>query len=336
MEKYREYGIEDFVLDNAFVHWVRFPSNQQNEEWERFLTEHPEKRNEIEKAKLVVRSLEPIELPVPSDRLNAVWQRLDKKRRIKLIRFNPQFLKYAAVFLLAFLTAWGGFYFLTGEKQNYSQVYNEVKVPYGQRSEMTLYDGTKVWLNSGTELKFPLVFSGDQRKVYVKGEAFFDVARDAAKPFIVNAGQMDIEVLGTRFDVCAYPDDEELNATLEEGEIRAVNPQTEEKVHLLPGSQVILNRGSQKFLVQQVDTRLYTSWKENMLRLENATFSDVVKKMERWYDVRIHVDEQVDSEERYTMTIKTESLREMLRLVSFTTPLNYEIKENQVFIKRTD
>jgi ferric-dicitrate binding protein FerR (iron transport regulator) len=152
----------------------------------------------------------------------------------------------------------------------------------------------------------------------------------------VNAGQMDIEVLGTRFNVCAYPDDQELYATLEEGKIRAINSGTGEEVDLLPGSQATLNLNSQKFSIQQVDTRLYTSWKENMLRLENATFSDVVKKMERWYDVKIHVDELINSEERYTLTIKTESLREMLRLVSFTTPLNYEIKENQVFIKSAD
>jgi ferric-dicitrate binding protein FerR (iron transport regulator) len=230
--------------------------------------------------------------------------------------------------------ATAGFWLLPAKNQDYSLVYNEIRVPHGERSEITLYDGTKVWLNSGTELKIPLVFNGNQRKIFLKGEAFFDVAKIKEKPFIVNAGQMDIEVLGTRFDVCAYPDDQELYATLEDGEIRAINLQTGEEIRMLPGYQAILNLKSQKFELQQVDTRLYTSWKENRLQLENAPFFEVIKRMERWYDVKIHVDPTIDTGERYTMTIKTESLREMLRLISITTPINYEIKENQVFITK--
>lgn len=333
MKKYQAYEVEDFVLDDEFNRWVRFPSVARDEKWERFLTDYPERRAVIEKSRSIIRSLEPADEFAPSDRLAMVWQAIAGSRE-RRISFKQQFLRYAAVFLLAFTLGWGSFQLFSGRNADFSDVYNEVKVPYGQRSEMTLYDGTKVWLNSGTELKFPLVFHGSQRKVLVKGEAFFDVAEDKTKPFMVNAGQMDIEVLGTRFNICAYPDDQELYATLEEGKIRAVNSGTGEEVSLLPGTQATLNLNSQKFNVQQVDTRLYTSWKENMLRFENAPFAEVIKRMERWYDVKIHMDEQINTGERYTMTIKTESLREMLRLVSFTTPITYEIKENQVFINQ--
>jgi transmembrane sensor len=333
MKKYQTYEVEDFVLDKEFIRWIRFPSDSEDEKWDRFLTEYPEKRADVEKARSIIRLLEPANETAPSDRLDKVWQTIADSRT-RRVSFRLQLLRYAAVFILAFTLGWGSFQLFPEKKSGFTEIYNEIKVPYGQRSEISLYDGTKVWLNSGTELKFPLVFNGDHRKVFVKGEAFFDVARDADKPFIVNAGQMDIEVLGTRFDVCAYPDDPEFYSTLEEGKIKAVNAVTGEEVSLLPGMQATLDLNAQKFSVQHVNTSLYTSWKENMLRFENAPFAEVVKKMERWYDVKIHVDEQINTGERYTMTIKTESLREMLRLVSFTTPIIYEIKENQVFIRQ--
>lgn len=331
MEKYQAYGVEDFVLDKEFIHWVRLPSGTLDEKWDHFLLKHPEKRADVDKARSIVKSLEPVEDQVSASRLDIIWQRIANSRT-RQIRFGQQLLKYAAVIIPAFLLGWGSFQFFSGREANFSEVYNEINVPYGERSEITLYDGTKVWLNSGTQLKFPLVFHPDQRKVFLKGEAFFDVKENKENPFIVSAGQMNIQVLGTRFNVCAYPDDQEFYATLEEGTIRAVNSLTGEQVQLIPGEQAVLYLNSQKFTLQAVETNLYTSWKENMLRFENAPFSEVIKRMERWYDVKIHVSEKIDTGERYTMTIKTESLREMLRLVSFTTPINYEIKENQVFI----
>lgn len=333
MEKYQAYEIEDFVLDKEFIHWVRFSSVALDEKWGQFMKEHPEKSGDVEKARSIIKSLEPVEEELPAGRLEAVWQTVSNSR-MKHIHWGEQVLRYAAVFILAFLLGWGSYQLFPNQKSDYSETYTEIRVPYGERSEVTLYDGTKVWLNSGTELKFPLVFKTNQRKVFVEGEAFFDVTKNKDKPFVVNAGQMDIEVLGTRFNVCAYPDDQELYTTLEEGNILAVNSLTGEQVRLIPGNQATLNLNSQKFTLQAVDTKLYTSWKENMLRFENAPFSEVIKKMERWYDVKISVDEEINSGERYTMTIKTESLREMLRLLSFTTPIKYEIKENHVHIQQ--
>ena len=101
-----------------------------------------------------------------------------------------------------------------------------------------------------------------------------------------------------------------------------------------PGEQVVLNRKTDSFKLQRVNTDLYTSWKENLLKFDDATFEEVIKKMERWYDVRITVAKGINTKERFTMTIKTESLREMLQLVSKTTKMNYEIKESSVLIKK--
>jgi len=244
-------------------------------------------------------------------------------------------LRYAAVFVLAFALGSVTLYILDRkEKNQLSSLYNTIEVPYGERSTVTLYDGTKVWLNSGTKFRYPVAFSAQTRNVYVEGEAFLNVAKDAKHPFVVNAGQLQVKVLGTHFNVCAYPDDNEFSATLEEGSINAVNTVNGRSVTLVPGEQVVLDRQTNGMTHLQVNTDLYTSWKENLLKFEDAPFEEVIKKMERWYDVKIEVDPAINTRERYTMTIKTESLREMLQLVAKTTPMKYEIKENNVLLKK--
>jgi ferric-dicitrate binding protein FerR (iron transport regulator) len=243
-------------------------------------------------------------------------------------------LKYAAVFVLAFLMGSLTLYFINRSEYNaLSAQYNTIDVPYGERSRITLYDGTKVWLNSGTKFKYPVVFSSDSRKVTIEGEAFFDVAKDKKHPFVVHAGKLQVEVLGTRFNVCAYPEDNEFSTTLEEGSVNVMNPASGKFAKLNPGEQLVLNRETDGLKLRKVDIDLYTSWKENLLKFDDATFEEVIKKMERWYDVKITVALGINTKERYTMTIKTESLREMLQLVSRTTKMNYEIKESTVLIK---
>ena len=244
-------------------------------------------------------------------------------------------LKYAAVFILAFSLGSLSLYFLNkSESSKLSSIYNTVIVPYGERSQISLYDGTKVWLNSGTKLRYPVVFGHNTREVFIEGEAYFDVAKDTRHPFVVSAGQLKVLVLGTRFNICAYTEDNEFSATLDEGSINAVNTTNGKAIKLNPGEQVVLNRETNRLKNQRVQTELYTSWKESLLKFEDAPFDEVIKKMERWYDVKITVDHTINTKERYTMTIKTESLREMLQLVSRTTKMNYEIKENIVLLKK--
>ena len=244
-------------------------------------------------------------------------------------------LKYAAVFILAFAMGSLSLYFIhRSERKELSSLYNTINVPYGERSQISLYDGTKVWLNSGTKFRYPVVFSRDTRDVSIEGEAYFDVAKDSKHPFVVRAGQLKVEVLGTHFNVCAYPEDNEFSTTLDEGSVNALNTTTSKGVKLNPGEQVILNRETNVLKRLKVDTKLFTSWKDNLLKFEDAPFEEVIKKMERWYDVKITVDPAINTKERYTMTIKTESLREMLQLVARTTKIKYEIKENTVLLKK--
>lgn len=332
MKEYHQYELEDFVLDKEFRKWVFFPAAFPNSQWQKIGESDPAKKALIKKAAQLVRALEPIEEEVAQQSISDLWKRISESKQQKATRAVHWAFKYAAVFILAFSLGIGGFYLLRAPQ--FSDAYTEINVPYGERSQVTLYDGTKVWMNSGTKLRFPIVFNQNQRKVYIEGEAFFDVAKDKTKPFVVHANQMEIKVLGTRFNLCAYPDENQLYATLEEGKIEAKTSLAKESVELKPGEQLALNLQAKTINVDRVDTELYTSWKENLLRFQDAPFSEVITKMERWYDVDIEIGEALDVNRKYTMTIKTESLREMLRLISLTTPIAYEINEGKVSIHR--
>ena len=271
------------------------------------------------------------------DRAEADYSQKATKKAIHISRFSVahSIWRYAAIFIFAFLFGAGSLYYLNRIHSNQlSEVYNEIQVPKGEKSSITLYDGTKVWLNSGTTLKYPVVFSNNLRKVYLVGEAYFDVAKNKNQPFIVNADKIDIEVLGTRFDVCAYPGDKEYLVTLEEGSVHARSVKNNSQVILSPGEQGVFSIKTNTITRTQVNTALYSSWKENLLHLEDAELGEVIKKMERWYGIDIEIDKSFDPQEKYNLTIKTESLREMLKLLSKTTPMEYEIYEDKVMITR--
>ncbi len=250
-------------------------------------------------------------------------------------KFINPLIRYAAVFLLAFFTGAFALYLVNqNQTTSFYHTYNEIQVPNGEKSTITLYDGTRVWLNSGTTFKYPVAFQPKERKVYVDGEAYFDVSKKTDQPFIIQADQLKIKVLGTRFDVCAYHTDEKFFVTLEEGSVHARSDVNGAELVLSPGDQAVFSRKTNQLTQTKVDTDLYSSWKEDLLRFQDAPFKEVIKKMERWYDVNITLDRSIDTEETYTMAIKTESLREMLNVLSKTTPMKYDINGKKVLITR--
>jgi ferric-dicitrate binding protein FerR (iron transport regulator) len=221
--------------------------------------------------------------------------------------------------------------FLLSRTLDQESSYAEIQAPKGSRVQFTLPDGSKGYLNGGSAIKYPSQFS-DERIVSLTGEGYFEVTKNPGRPFIVQTKSADVVVLGTKFDVCAYNSDQEVVTTLEEGHIRVINKKDNSSATINPGEQSRINIYSGEMTSNKVNTRLFTSWKEEMLRFDNAPFAEVVKKMERWYGIRITLDKSLQYSDNYTLTIKTESLREMLQLLSLTTPMKYDIKENKVFI----
>ena len=239
------------------------------------------------------------------------------------------YYRVAAVLLIPLVL--GGIYLLSQHDQ--PAAFAKIKAPQGSRVQFVLPDGSKGFLNSSSILTYPAEF-GHNRMVSLEGEGYFEIARDKKHPFTVQTKFADIQVLGTKFDVCAYENDNDMTTTLEEGSVRIFNKTTNTRTVLTPGEQNKIDSATGKMTNTKVKTQLYTSWKEEMLRFDNAPFAEVVKKMERWYGIKIILDKKLQYADNYTLTIKTESLREMLQLLSITTPMNYKIKDDTVFINQ--
>jgi len=254
------------------------------------------------------------------------------KNKVRLVKTDQiVFWKVASVAAMLVAALFIGLFIHKEEKSTNNQIVT-VQSPRGEKSKIILADGTVVWLNSESQLTYSNDFDSDLRIVTLSGEGYFDVKKDPDRLFIVRTTNAAIEVYGTRFNVSSYPDEQQTETTLEEGKIGVYIVGKSNPVIVNPGQRFIVNKHTGETTLKQVDTDLYTSWKENKLRFDNALFGDVVKKLERWYDVKIFLDKDLVYSERYTMCIKTESLREVLKRIKLTTPMSFKIDEEKVFI----
>ncbi|WP_374172550.1 FecR family protein [Flavobacterium tructae] len=223
-----------------------------------------------------------------------------------------------------------------GKVEDQKVVYNTLKVPYGKRFSLTLSDGTVVSLNSGTSLRYPEQFgTNGKRNVYLTGEAFFEVAKDKEHPFIVNANQVDIEVLGTKFNISAYPETPTVNSTLVEGSIQMYETENKQNLVLLkPNQMATWQNNTKKITTKAIDPAFYTAWTKGELAFKDTPFSTIAKIIQRTYDVEI-INENSDlAKQNFTGTIKISesSVENILELLKRDTPFNYSIKQNTITI----
>ena len=164
-------------------------------------------------------------------------------------------------------------------------VYNTMSTPKAQKYNLQLADGTKVWLNASSSIKFPTAFSGKTREVSITGEAYFEVSSDKSKPFIVDAGGMKVEVLGTHFNINSYDDEEVIRTTLLEGSV-VINQNMKSK-KLYPGQQAVVNTIGDISLEKNVNLSQVMSWKNGLFYFENSSLQEVMRELSRWYDVDV-------------------------------------------------
>ena len=163
-----------------------------------------------------------------------------------------------------------------------------MKIPAGADYKIYLADGSEVWLNCGSELRYPVKFVGNERRVYLRGEAFFEVKKATEWPFIVETEHMHIQVTGTRFNVKSYPEEDIVHTTLVKGAVTVTGP--ENKIHtfrLLPSQQFSLDKLTGQIEVKEVDTRLYTDWTEGMFVFRKQRLEEVMNTLARWYDIEV-------------------------------------------------
>lgn len=216
--------------------------------------------------------------------------------------------------------------------------YNTITYTTGsaQKEVIVLPDHSKVILNSNSSLSYPRNWENrPDREVRLRGEAFFDVTRNEKKPFRVTTSGIQVEVLGTSFNVKSYNEDETIETTLVTGkvEIRRTDKRSpEEPVVLKPNQKATYSKTSASMVLDEVKPELYTSWKNGLLIFEDKPFGEIARELERWYGVKIDIRDQASEQCRFTIKIKDEPLTEVLRLFSSTTSADYTIDGKQVVI----
>jgi ferric-dicitrate binding protein FerR (iron transport regulator) len=264
--------------------------------------------------------------------LNKIHFDINNKKAEKSLgnKFLHIYYRVAAILILPLIIAGALFW---NNPNPSTTTYSELTAPKGSRVQFILPDGSTGHLNSGSTIRYASDFNTN-RGVELSGEGYFNVKKNQRSPFVIETKHANIKVHGTSFDVCAYDADDKITTTLESGSVEIINKKTAASTFLEPGQQNQFDKNSGKMGNFEVDTKLYTSWKDDLLRFNNAPFGEVVKKMERWYGVKIILDESLQDSENYTMAIKTESLRETLQLLQFTTPMAYTIENDMVYIKK--
>lgn len=256
------------------------------------------------------------------------------EKRVIVPKSRPSFsswVKYAATILLPLLVTAASFYYF-GKNQGEEELFT-VFAENGHKTQVFLPDGTKVWLNSDSYLSYSSQFNNQNRTVTLKGEAFFDVTKDQKHSFTVKAGDVNVVVHGTAFNVSAYPDEPTMNVSLLRGAVRVENDKEKSKgVDLKPNQKVQISKNLKDWHLASCNAELECLWTRNMLRFENTPAMEVFHKLEKWYGVDIQV-KNLDLSTRYGFVLKTESLREMLDLINKITSINYQIKGEEVTIR---
>lgn len=261
-----------------------------------------------------------------------LYKKLDeeKGKQNKILRMH-RWMRYAAA-IAAILVIGGGagywFYQSGTDQQMMVAVANE-----GIVKEIVLPDGTKVWLNNSAILKYPREFSEKERNVHLEGEAYFEVTKNRHKPFTIQSDAMRVRVLGTRFNFKCDKRCRIAEATLIEGEIEVKGNKEEGQIILAPGQRAELNKNNGRLTVKQVDAKMDAVWHDNLIPFQKADIFTITKALERFYDVKIILSPDIQSNKTYSGVLKRKAdIESVLKSLQNSIPIDYKIVGSNIFI----
>lgn len=367
MEKLTGKHLEDFILDDSFRQFVCGENLESVKKWEDWRKDNPDAQNEFELAISVMKLLLKTRKDIHS--LNTEEALQDLLAKIRLEKEEEQngrtdyrlpWLRIAGILVLLLSISTLVFFFVKNKSENGDMaVYNEIIVPLGEKSQVILADGTHIWINSSSRLKYPVNFNKKARTIFLEGEAFFDVKSRSKQPFIVNTPDLKVKVLGTSFNVKNYPNDKSAVTTVVNGIVSVEKQKVKsEAVYLKQNENYVLYKtvspeaksvagNNEKpegdeipskippIINKQVNVEAITSWKDQMLVFSDETLEDVALKMERWYNVKIHILNEGLKKERYRgKFVNNEIINQVLEAIKYTTPIEYKIRNNEIFIDK--
>ena len=213
--------------------------------------------------------------------------------------------------------------------------YNTLSVPRGCEFNVTLADGSRVWLNAGSSLRYPEAFTGVRREVVLEGEGYFEVERDERKPFIVRVDGMDLRVLGTSFDVKAYPDDGTIVTTLVTGKIAQHYSTVDTGIVLTPSRQSVFDRKSGRLRTQKVDVRDALAWREGRVVMKDARLEDIFRELSRWYDFDVvYTNPSLRDMRFYLHTTRYAEIDRILEHLQATRGVHFSRVDNRIYVSQ--
>lgn len=270
---------------------------------------------------------------------DSLFEKIWRKRPLEVDRTTARkqwiirLSQWAAILLFGLFAG----YFINSGGKISKPVYCTSVAPKGSISEVMLPDGSHIFLNSGSTLKYSVGDSIGKREIFLNGEAWFQVAKIKTRPFLVHTSSYIVTVTGTTFNVKAYPEEKEVVTTLVEGSVavdRSEESTNESRTILKKGQQLVYNKVSDKVSVGEVNTRMYTAWKDNKLVFVNMKLKDLALLLERRYGVDIEIADPGIMDYHYDGTFKNETILEVLEILKHTLPVEYKIEGQNIVIQK--
>lgn len=306
-----------------FKNWLSNPASHS--EVERWLLEHWDLSADIDSNTLIEAVFKQIQ----------EYQKVHRpKSGFSLSRILKVYQKVAAFLLIPLIGL--GILYWAGQFNKPADQYTETIAPRGQKSQIVLADGTKVWLNSDTKIKYPGHFSKHQRDIYLDGEAFFEVSKNEQQPFVVHTSGLNVKVLGTKFNVKAYADEDQIEASLFEGKINLLMSDLSDEMlekEVKPGQSFVYSKTDHKLMLNRFPQDEINGWKKNQLIFKDDTFGNLVRKIERWYDVEVVYDEQQFEDRRLTVELyEGERLERLMEIISLALMVNHQYENGKIIL----
>jgi ferric-dicitrate binding protein FerR (iron transport regulator) len=341
---YQRFCAEDFIKDDGFQQWVFSPDEERNAFWADFLRQHPEKQAAIREAKEFLLLFHVRESDVIESRIVGLLKRIDAEMDHpdtspaqadvfigRAVNRREPLLKWYVAAAVSMIGLVCGIYFF----DPFSFSTHQEITAKGQRTFVTLEDGTKIWLNADSKLSYPRSFANaSTREIQLEGEAYFDVTANKQKPFIVHTSDVRIKVLGTAFNVKSYGNDRTVETTLIHGKVTIQSVNDSSQITLLPNQQAVFEKLSGRlFLEHREEVVDYTVWKEGQLVFLNQPLSDIINELERWFNVTIQVEDRESLDCHFSAKVNNKTLEEVLKLFKDSESIDYTIEGSRVTIQ---
>lgn len=334
---YEKYKLEDFLADVEFKNWVLYPTQGSQLFWEKWIEGHPEQKEAIVSAREIILTFQFQKAEtVPTHEKDDLLRNILNQKKVTNTEQRSRYRYYyriAASVLILLVSSFYYFHIIKTDETGTPVLINQIvkENPRGQKSKITLPDGSKVWLNSESRIEYPSEFE-EKRVISLVGEAFFEVTENTEMPFQVSSRGIITIALGTSFNIRAF-EGHNIEVGLVTGKISVETKKksTVPKVFANPGQRVIYDGYEQGLQVSSYNNLDFMKWTNRIIVFKKASFPEIIEKLERWYDVDITVN-NLNRGITYTGEFNNESLERILERMAFVEKFSFEIDEKQINI----